>query len=198
MKKFIIAGVLMVLASANASASFIDVITADQLAGAEITVTFDSGFTETSVFEVVDTEAVETGADSFSLSLAGETFGEFATGEGFWSFTNNFSANPVTSIVIDLLSIDAVFDPVFDGVDGPGGAGRDFVANIAGLLGVFTNAVVDGELFNTLTITGAFEDSFLFAVDTDIESDVTGVPAPAVFSLIMLVLGGLVVRRNKA
>lgn len=199
MKKFIVAGALMLLASANASASFINSITADQLAGAEITVTFDSGFVETSTFEVSAPETVETGADSFFLTVTGDTFGEFATGEGLWSFASNFSsAVSVTSIVVDLLSIDAVFDPVFGGVDGPGGAGREFVASIDDLVGVFSNGVVSGELYNTLTITGEFENSFLFAVDTDLAVEATDVPAPAIFSLIMLVIGGLVVRRNKA
>lgn len=187
MKKFIIAGVLMLLASANASASFINSITADQLAGAEITVTFDTGVAETSIFEISGTEAVAVDASSFSLSLAGDTFGE--NGEGFWTFA---STGIVTSIVIDLLSIDVVFDPFSGGVDGPSGAGREFVATIDGLTAEFSNSLFDGEVFNTLSITGTFADDFLFAVDTDF------VPTPAVFSLLMLVLGGLVVRRMKA
>lgn len=193
MKKVLLAGLFMLFACAKANASFVSVITADELDGVEVTVTFEDLSTAVATLTANGFESAAVTSTDFELSTFGETFGE--AGAGIWSFAS-LSNLGVVSIFIDAISAGIVFDPVEGGVAGPGGAGRPFAANASGIAAVFGAAVVPGELFGTLTISavsGFLPPELEFVIDTDA---VAAVPAPAMMGLLVLVCGAFAARRK--
>lgn len=195
MKKVLLAGFFMFFACAKANASFVSVITADELDGVEVTVTFEDLTTAVATLTADGVESASVSSTDFALSIFGETFGEASA--GIWSFAN-LSNLGVVSIFIDAITAGIVFDPVEGGVAGPGGAGRPFFADTAGVIGEFGAAVVAGELFGTLTISAGgalLPPELQFVIDTDA---VAAVPAPAMVGLLIFVCGAFAARRKLA
>jgi hypothetical protein len=220
MKKFLLLGFLSMFGASQAHAGFVNITTGADMAGLQVTATFSSGFTETLTWQVVsagngltDTINLETQiggvtGSGWSLNQQGDSQGNTDTNGtptdftddtiyGLWTLTNS-SALTLQSVIISTLGTDVVFDSEFvDNLLNGSGIGREFTPELmtSGATGIYSDPIQD-ELFSTLTINLdlAGGSSLEFLADTD----VTTVPVPATLSLLLLGLGGLVIRRKQA
>lgn len=204
MKKLLALGFLSLFIGSQANASFIKTTTGSDLAGIEVTVTFeDDGSMESGIWAATGPRKGEANNTSsgqgWGLMESGDTIGGLtvlgdpSTAFGTWSFYN-WTGRDISSLFINTAATNIVFDTKFFDVSANGsGAGREFTydTTVHSVKHQFTGLYMD-ELYTGLTIYGA-ESGFEFMADTDMK-----VPAPAALSLILLGLGGLVVRRKKA
>lgn len=218
MKKLLLIGFLTMFGAGQAHASFISIITGADMAGLQVTADFSDGFTETLTWQVIsagngltDTINLETQKGGvtgtmFTLNQQGDSIGNVDTNNtpdlgddifyGLWSLTNS-SQNILTSIIISAVGTDVVFDSLFNDNGNGSGIGRAFIVKPSGISPIATySGLIQDELYSTLRIDLdlASGDNINFFADTDI----TQVPAPATLSLLLLTLGGLVVRRKQA
>mgnify|MGYP000038273667 CR=1 FL=1 len=197
MKKLLTAfGLLTMLLSSQVQAGFIKTVTGEDMAGIEITVTYQDTTAETVVWTPsFPGEGIASGT-FFSLYEQGDTLGGLDDQNnlfGVWTFHIN---KAVESLFIDTSSTKIVFDTLFGDASANGsGAGREFTYDDQvhdPVRAVFSGLYMD-ELYTGLTISGpGLVDGFQFMIDTD------EVPAPTTLSILLLALGGLVARRLKA
>ncbi|WP_339726253.1 PEP-CTERM sorting domain-containing protein [uncultured Paraglaciecola sp.] len=219
MKKLLLLGFLSMFGASQAHASFTSIITGADMAGLQVTANFTGGLTETLTWQVISTgtgltdtvslEGEEGGVNGsmFSLTQKGDSIGNVDNNGtetfldddvffGLWSLTNK-SQIMLTSIVISALGTDVVFDSEFDDNGNGSGLGRAFIIKPSGVTALATYSdLIQEELYSTLSIALDLDSqgSINFFADTDIKN----VPAPATLSLLLLALGGLVVRRKQA
>ncbi|WP_158967172.1 hypothetical protein [Paraglaciecola sp. L3A3] len=224
MKKLIALGFLTMFTASQAQASFMTTITGIDMAGIEVTANFDGGTSQSFTWGVVDAGIGNDGtpvgleaeigggevANWFSLTQAGLTQG--GTGDngtpsdfsddtyyGIWTLSN-LSNMLLTSVVIDVMNTNVVFDTVFDDNGDGSDRGQPFITlpSSPSATGVYGKEIQD-ELFGMLTINanldnGAPDIQFFADTDLKIAQDVS---APAALSLMLLGLGGLVASRRK-
>jgi hypothetical protein len=205
MKKFFLAGVFVLLASTQANAAFISVVKGSDMAGIEVSVTFDNeGLSSSAVWSALDENGGTAIGDGWSLSQSGDTFGDsiFAA----WRFLNN-SQMSVTSILIDAWAGGFVFDKIEGDLSTNGsGPGRSFVpfdpATVRNYLPSFEflNPIEGEELYGSLLIN--FETPFtsgsnqaFFIADTD--GVVAAVSAPSVLATLLAALAFVGFARRK-
>lgn len=221
-RKFILSlGMLAISAASNASVIVIsDSVTGADMAGIEVTVTFENNTTESSIWSVIsDNGGVSvidaqgriggTNASTWSLSQQGYTLGGVDQGVfyGLWTFINNNSFGVtnisisgmmagLTSIVFDSIPIDSASPTELT----PGsGGGQGFVTQFPGAVGTYADQVnpLYNDLFYTLNIdfSNPLEqgETMTFFADTDQVS--TAVPAPGTLAILLSCGMILVVRR---
>lgn len=206
MKKLLALGFLSLFIGSQANASFIKTVTGSDMAGIEVTVTFeDDGSMESGIWAATGAmmgEASNTSSgQGWGLMESGDTLGGLtvlgdpSTAFGIWSLYN-WTGRTISSLFIDTAGTNVVFDTEFFDVSANGsGAGREFTYDNSSttVTALFSGLYMD-ELYTGLTIAGpGLVDGFEFMIDTDVK-----VSAPATLSLMLLALGGLVARRFKA
>jgi hypothetical protein len=198
MKKLILTAMLALFVSSQANAGFIQGVTGEDMAGIVVTVTYEDGSTSTSSFIAgVAGEGSALSIDGWSLSLIGDSFGEYDdvtdTLYGVWTLTN-LGFSTIVSLFVDLSPVDFVFDTEYGNESANGsGSGRELVSTDDSAEVTYGSLYMD-ELYSTLTISGlsvATGETFSFMTDTD------KVPAPAGLAFIALVLAGLGARARK-
>jgi len=221
MKKLILVSFLTMFIGNSANASIISIITGADMAGMEVTVTFDGGLTETVVWDVIsagngltDTVNSETASGGvtglgFSLTQQGNSLGNVDNNGtptdfsddifyGLWTLTNT-SQSAITELFVNALAGGIVFDTdnldnsILNGSD----VGRPFEPRTAGPKATYSNNYQD-ELFGAMTVdlsltSGASLDFFA-------DTDAIAVSAPSTISILMLSLFGFVMnaRRKQA
>lgn len=205
MKKYLLLLAVTLLASFNASASYIEHVNGADMAGIEVTVFYTDGGTETVTWEAIsETDGgAFSGESGWSLVLYGDSFGQMDD-EGnlygvFELFTGRYS---LAGFMIDMLDAGFVFDIEYGDESANGSDdGREFVTDYVAddYLLAYSDWVED-ELFGTLSFFSVSEieasTSMMFMTDTDGVAE--DVPAPAGLMLIALGMLGLrLVRRNK-
>ncbi|MCF2949898.1 PEP-CTERM sorting domain-containing protein [Paraglaciecola aquimarina] len=199
MKKLLAIGLLSLFIGGQAQAGFIKSVTGADMAGIEVTVTYDDATTDSAIWGATfPEEGAANGAD-WGLYEQGDTIGgdngQFLY--GVWTFTRSTNAiKNIASLFIDTSTTNIVFDTEFFDVSANGsGAGREFTYDDKAhdpVTALFSGLYMD-ELYTGLTISGpGLVDGFQFMIDTD------EVPAPTTLSIMLLALGGLVARRLKA
>ena len=172
------------------------VVTGADMAGMEVTVTFEDESTETAIWETTSTDdsvpfgegyAGEASGASWSLAQQGFTFGNNVDGTplGLWSFMN-FSASPtIIGFSVNALTGFTLFDIVGDAEVTPGSQlGRAFFTELDSSLYTvsYGNQLAD-DLFGTLTVDfteGLQAGSVVeFFIDTD-----GFVPSPGTLALL--------------
>jgi len=171
------------------------VLTGADMAGMEVTVTFEDDSSETAVWETTSTDgsvpfgegfAGEASGSSWSLSQQGFTFGNNVDGAplGLWSFAN-FSASPtIIGFTVNALTGFTLFDVISDAEVTPGSQlGRAFLTELdASLYTVSYGDQMAEDLFGSLTVefTQGFEAGNVveFFIDTD-----GFVPSPGTLAL---------------
>jgi hypothetical protein len=219
-KKLILVSFLTMFIGNSANASFVSIITGADMAGMDVTVTFDSGLTETVTWDVIsagngltDTVNLETAyggvtGSGFSLTQQGNSLGNIETNGtagvsddifyGLWTLTNT-SNLAITKLFVNALAGGIVFDTdnldnsILNGSD----VGRPFDSRTAGPTAIYSNNYQD-ELFGAMTVdlslaSGASLDFFA-------DTDAIAVSAPSTISILMLSLFGFVInaRRKQA
>ncbi|GFD95589.1 hypothetical protein KUL156_11060 [Alteromonas sp. KUL156] len=214
-------GMLAISAATNASVIVInDSVTGADMAGIEVTVTFDNNTSESSIWSViadnggvttVDAEGRIGGAiaSTWSLSQQGYTLGGVDQGifYGLWTFENNSMLSVtkisisgiiagLTSIVFDSIPIDSASPTELT----PGsGGGQGFVTQFLGAVGTYADQVnpLYDDLFYTLNIDFSTPlqqgETMVFFADTD--QVASSVPAPGTLA-ILLSCGMLLVLRR--
>jgi hypothetical protein len=208
-KKITLALVLL-SSSWFAQATLIQSITGSDMAGMVVTVTFANGRSQSKLWNATGPEGGRVFGKGWSLRQSGDTIGEFdIVPIGAWTLRANRN---ITSMTIDALTADVVFDTEFgDPFANGSGAGREFTYDdtLATVNAVFSDNYQD-ELFGSMTLTGdngrfggllvQRRSSFEFMIDTDLIDDglaVAVVSEPASLFLLMSGLLGLVVSRRK-
>lgn len=172
------------------------VITGADMAGMEVTVTFEDLSTDTAVWETTSTDgsvafgegfAGAAAGSSWSLYQQGFTFGNNVGGTplGLWSFTN-FSASPtIMGFTVNAITGFTLFDIVEDVEVTPGSQlGRAFLTELDDSLYTvsYGNQLAD-DLFGSLTVgfTEGLEAGSVvqFFIDTD-----GFVPSPGTLALL--------------
>jgi hypothetical protein len=220
-KKLILVSFLTMLIGNSANASIISIITGADMAGMEVTVTFDGGSTETVIWDVIsagngltDTVNLETASggvtgSGFSLTQQGNSLGNVNNNDtptdssddifyGLWTLTN-MSQSAITKLFVNALAGGIVFDTdnldnsILNGSD----VGRPFEPRTGGPTAIYSNNYQD-ELFGAMTVelSLASDASLDFFADTDAIT----VSAPSTISILMLSLFGFVMnaRRKQA
>ncbi|GGF67571.1 hypothetical protein [Alteromonas lipolytica] len=209
MKKFVLALVVALFACGQANASFISTVTGADMAGMEVTVTFEDNSSETLVWQTftqdpsVDyLEGFSGGVQSnnWSLVQAGDSIGNFVGYPlGLWTLTNQ-SDQGILSVFINAIAGNVVFDILF-GDDSANGSsdGRPFLA-MDPMNASFGSNYQD-ETFGTMLLSNrgdvilAGGSRTLFLVDTDkIASDVS---TPGNMGILLLALGSLFAARRR-
>jgi hypothetical protein len=209
MKKFLLLGFLSMFGASQAHAGFIQAVTGADMAGIEVTVTYEDLTTDTQIWTAspIDLPFFEEDGlalgDDWSLYESGDTLGELTDAgvlTGVWTFLRQSGyAQEISSIFIDTSATNVVFDTEFFDFSANGsGAGREFTYDDTNTYvdAVFSGLYMD-ELYTGLTISGSgLVDGFTFMIDTDLVE----VSAPATASILMLSLLGLVMnaRRKQA
>ena len=202
---------LLSLWASSALSLVIDpVVTGADMVGMEVTAFFGAG-SESAIWGVTSSGPGGPFGEGFSgaasgtgwtLSQQGFTEGNYdpvAGVLGAWTVTNN-TGSSITSMRIDALIANIVFDIIFDSEVTPGsGIGRTFLADPA--YGGFTNAAYSNQinpgyndLFGSLTINfgnGLLDgDSVRFLADTD-----AVIPAPGSVWLLAIGLAAMCFRK---
>jgi hypothetical protein len=198
MKKLLLLGFLSMFGASQANASFITNINGADMAGIEITGTFNGGTTQTFTWAAINSDTGGVSGSDWSLSLSGETFGEYDDINGVvigaWVLSLG-SSSTLESLFIDL-GANFVFDTAFGDASANGsGPGVDFDTSSTTMTHSFGGLVQD-ELYSTLLVENFEIGTTTFLTDTDAVS----VSAPETVSIFMLSLLGLVMnsRRKQA
>ncbi|MBL4753672.1 MAG: PEP-CTERM sorting domain-containing protein [Flavobacteriales bacterium] len=200
--------VLSSWASSAFSSVITPAVTGADMAGIQVTATFDGGFTETLVWGVTGSDASVANSEGFSggvtgagwsLVQQGNTFGDVTpTGQllGLWTLSN-FSTSDLDllTLTIDALAGGIVFDNVF-GVEETVGSsvGRPFTPDQLGVTAVYGDIYSSPDLWGNLTLAFSDFDSgstLRFFADTD-----AVVPVPGSLSLLVIGMLGLIVSRR--
>lgn len=217
MKKFLLLGFLSMFGTSQAHAGFINTVTGADMAGLQVTATFAGGATETLIWHMTspgsgltDTISLESEiggvfGSMFTLSQQGDSQGNVDTNGtpndfsddtiyGLWTLTSLIDET-LTSLFIEVLNTNVVFDTLFADNGNGSDRGRAFTTTASGTSYSYGDLVQD-ELFGSLLVNVdlAKNQSLTFLADTDLVT----VPAPATLSLLLLAMGGLVVRRKQA
>ena len=214
-------GMLAISAATNASVIVInDSVTGADMAGIEVTVTFENNTAESSIWAViadnggvtpVDAEGRVGGATAatWSLSQQGSTVGGVDQGVlyGLWTFesTNSLSITRVsisgmiaglTSIVFDSIPLDSASPTELT----PGsGGGQGFVTQFSGAVGTYADQVnpLYDDLFYTLNIdfSNPLEQGEIMTFFADTDQVSTSVPAPSTLAILLSCGMIFVVRR---
>ena len=168
-------------------------VTGADMAGMEVTATFQDGTTDTAVWAATGMRSGAASGNGWTLSEDGDTIGECLDADckqmdGVWTLENTID-NAIQSLMINAMAGDIVFDKFLDKVYTPGSnVGRTFLADDQTRVpdsAVYGDPVSDPDLFGKLTLTWengfANGDSLRFMADTD------AVPEPA--TLLLTVLG---------
>jgi hypothetical protein len=216
-KKLILVSFLTMLISNSANAGFISIVTGADMAGMEVTVTYESGETETEIWmmtnlgngltDTLDLETAKGGVtgEGFSLSQQGNSLGNLdnngtpgiSTDDvfyGLWTL-KNFSGEAINRLFINALAGNVVFDILLDtGAANGSKTGRAFEAQTTGLVAVYSNQYID-ELYGAMTVdlSLASGDTLIYFADTDL----IAVSTPTTFSLFLLTIIGIAARRKK-
>ena len=203
--------VLLVCASPASSLVLEPLVTGADMSGMQVTAYYSAG-SDSALWAVTSPGpggpfgegfAGAASGGGWSLSQQGYTFGNIARGVGVlgaWSLTNN-TGSSITSLRIDALMANIVFDILDDAEHTPGsGLGRAFLPEdiSLGATTVYSNQLSPGfdDLFGTLTINFAngFADgaSLRFLADTD-----AVVPSPGSLWLFAIGFLGMCCRRLK-
>jgi hypothetical protein len=216
-KKLILLSFLTVFINSSAYAGFISTVTGADMAGMNVTVTYDDGTSESLIWEVIsvgngltDTVNLETASggvtgSGFTLYQQGNSLGNVDTRGtadldddilyGLWTLTNTSSALTITNLFIDALAGNVVFDTLLDtGAANGSKTGSPFDTPTSGFEASYSNQFVD-ELFGTMTVdlSLADGDTLIYFADTDLIS----VSAPTTLSLFLLTIIGIAARRKK-
>ena len=200
MKKYLLAMALAVTASFSANASYIQGVSGAELAGIEVTVDFLAGGSESATWvSTSSTAGGAFGASDWSVTLDGDSFGEFDPSTStYYGLFEVFASFDIMSITLDMLGTGLVFDTAYGMASGNGsGAGREMVVDLPQYTVTYSNLVED-ELYSTVTIDGIFEEGSVTGFLTDVDAAAEDVPAPAGLALLGLgLLGMRLSRRNK-
>jgi hypothetical protein len=216
-KKLVLAAALLTT-SLTSQAAFIPVVTGADMAGIEVTVTYDLGPSETLTWQVVnagngltDTVSLETymggvSSNNFSLTQQGDSQGNVDTKGtiglsddvfyGLWTLTNT-SQSSITSLFVNGLGGNIVFDIEFDNLILNGSdVGRFFAADPSGTSasGSYTANYQD-ELYSEMYVElllGSGQSLDFFA-----DTDSIAVSTPTTISILMLSLFGFVMNARR-
>lgn len=209
-------GIILLSTSLFSQAGFInsEVISTDMV-GIEITALFGDGSTDTQIWSALPSISPTTAgivASDWSLTLAGNTFGDFDTSTGIlygeWTLSNLGVSNGIVGLTVNASIADFYFD-IIEGfnplapVPGSGDhtpgseAGRPFVASDASAAAVFSDVYSTPDLFGIMDITGFGLDvgqQLIFLTDTDKAE----VPEPSTLFTFALGLIALTSLRKKS
>jgi hypothetical protein len=221
MKKLLAFGFISLLMASHVHAGFISIITGADMAGMNVSVTYENNTTESLLWEVInvgnglpgttDLETAKGGVtgSGFTLYQQGNSLGnsdDNGTADinddifyGLWTLTNTSSLT-ITNLLIDALAGNIVFDIIFD-IDVSNGSdlGRPFMSPIAGLTAEYTNPFLGDELFGTMSVdlnllTG---EEIIYFADTDAVTADVIVNAPSTIYIFMLSLFGFAMNARR-
>ena len=221
MKKLLAFGFISLLMASHVHAGFISIITGADMAGMNVTITYENNTTESLVWEVIsvgngltDTIGLETAKGGvsgigFTLFQQGNSLGnsdDNGTGDltddiyyGLWTLTNTSSLT-ITNLFIDALAGNIVFDAIFD-IDASNGSdkGRPFMSLTGGFAAQYSNNFFEDELFGAMSVNldllGGQE--LLYFADTDAVTSSVPVNAPSTISIFMLSLFGFAMNARR-
>ncbi len=176
MLKKLLVGSVLLSASLASQAGIISVIDGADMAGIEVTASFADGSQELVTWSATDATSGSVVGSDWSLSLSGETFGDYDgstnTLFGEWVLVNN-TASGLTNLLINAGIVDVYFDNE-ESIEYTAGSevGRPFVSSDdAGTTASFTDVYSAPDLFGTLNIAWdsslAAGSSYSFLTDTD-------------------------------
>ncbi len=178
------------------------------MAGIEVTVTFDDGSSETAIWAATDAISGQATGSGWSLAESGDTLNQPGIGAA-WTLSN-FTAHNIVGFKVDAWVAKVFFDVIMEAADPsfplgydehtPGsGQGRPFLGD--GTIGIDTvsylNPLSPPDLYGAFEVSfqgmGLLPDSsFRFMIDTDT------IPEPPFQLLMALGLAGLLLRRRLA
>ena len=221
MKKLLAFGFISLLMASHVHAGFVSIITGADMAGMNVTITYEDNTTESLVWEVIsvgngltDTTNLETAKGGvsgigFTLFQQGNSLGNtddngtvVLTDDifyGLWTLTNTSSLT-ITNLFIDALAGNIVFDSIFDVVIINGSdKGRPFMSSIDGLTAQYSNHFFGDELFGAMSVNldllGGQELTYF--ADTDAVTSSVPVNAPSTISIFMLSLFGFAMNARR-
>ncbi|QPG05143.1 hypothetical protein IT774_13560 [Salinimonas marina] len=212
MKKSAIFGAFALLASSQASASYIETVTGADMTDMSVTVTYSDASTETLLWQTLATDPGPDYQEGFvggvfgsdwSLVQQGNTISETPADAslplGLWTFDFEFTGVGIQSIFIDAFAGNVVFDTAEGDASANGsGPGRGYLDDVDFAVASYTNNVED-ELFGGLLINGISDELFAQSGTLEflIDTDMVAVSAPATASIFALGLAFIGFGRKK-
>lgn len=200
LKKWTI-GIILLSTSFFTQATLINSqVTGADMAGIEITAFFGDGTQDTQVWSVTSSTSGGVSTSSWSLTLDGNSFGDFDSGTntlyGDWRLDNLSVANGIIGLTVNASIADFYFDIIpGTATSTPGSeAGRPFAGSISSAAASFSDGYGgQGDLFGIMDITGFnlnVADNLLFLTDTD-KAEIPEPSTMFTFALGLIVLTSL-------
>lgn len=171
--------------------------------GIAITAFFGDGTQETQIWSALSSTLGGVSTSDWSLTLDGNTFGDFdsSTGDfyGLWTLSNLGVSDGIVGLTVNAGIADILFDIIpGTATSTPGSeAGRPFAANDNSAVATFSDVYSSPDLFGIMDITGFnldVSEQLLFLTDTDSAE----IPEPSTMFTFALGLIALTSLRKKS
>jgi len=205
LKKWML-GMLLLSTSLTSNATIISAVTADMLAGMEVTVYFGDGSSDTQIWAATGVDSGAAGSSDWNLSLTGDTFGQSTT-VGVWYLDNLGNFDGIVGLDINASYANNYFDIVDSIIGTPDSSfGRPFYSNLGtDISHSFTGLYSAPDLYSTLEIEWEDEnyldvsEQLIFGTDTDmVRAGIDNKPVPEPGTLLLFATSVLALKRFRS